>query len=139
MSVQLVPETGRWVAPAGSANLAQYQFVTFNGSGQLVTPSSGVFAVVLDDAPSNANATFNSSTGFYSGGYVVGRNYGYVFQGVMKVFFGGTVAAGQPVMSDGSGHAIVATGAGNVILGWALEAHVSGDLGPILLDRSLHN
>lgn len=138
MSVSLVPETGRWMAPAGSANLAQYQFVTFNASGQLITPTSGVFAVVLDDAPSNAGATLGSN-GLYSGGYTVGTNYGYVFQGVMKVIFGGTVAAGQPVMSDNNGHAIVATGAGNVILGWSLEAHVSGDLGPILLDRSLHN
>ena len=136
--VSLVPSTGRWSAPAGSANLAQFQFVTFNNAGQLITPGSGVFAVVLDDAPSLANAT-QGTGGEWSGGYVVGTNYGYVFQGVQKVITGANLNPGVAVMSDNSGHAIAATGAGNVILGWTLAASSSGDIAPILLDRSLHN
>lgn len=138
LNISLVPETGRYTAPAGSAALAQFQFVTFNATGQLVTPASGVFAVVLDDAPSLSGATLGTG-GEYSGGYVVGVPYTYVFQGIQKVITGANLNAGVAVMSDNSGHAIGATGAGNVILGWTLSASSSGDIASVLLDRSLHN
>lgn len=136
--VSLVGDLDRWVFPAGAASLQQYQFVTFNASGQIITPTSGVFCVVLDDAPSLASSTLNAD-GLYSGGYTVGENYTCVFQGVQKVITGANLTAGQAIMSDNSGHAIAATGSGNIILGWALYSSNSGDVAPILLDRCLHN
>lgn len=139
MTVSLVPNHGRWAFPAGSASLAQYQFVALNGSGQLITPAAaGVFAMVLDDAPSNAGATLGTN-GLYSGGYTVGRNYGVVFDGVMKVIAGGTIAAGVAIKTDTSGHAVASSTSGDVVLGWTLGACVSGDLVSILLDRAIHN
>jgi hypothetical protein len=131
MAVSLVPQTGRWAYPAGATGLSQFQFVTFNGSGQLVTPASGVFAVVLDDAPPLLAGA--------PGPYVVGVDYGIVFQGVQKTLLGANLAAGVPVITNAAGAAIAATGAGNVILGWTMEAGSSGDIVPVLLDRSLHN
>ncbi len=132
MSVSLVPSHARWSFPAGSTSLAQFQFVTLNGSAQLITPaSSGVWAFVLDDAPSNQNATLNAN-GMYTGGYVVGNYYGCVIGScIQKVYYGGTLAAGVAVTTNTSGQAIAA-GAG-VVLGYTLEAGVSGELHPVHL------
>jgi hypothetical protein len=139
MATSLVSQYDRIAFPAGSASLQQFQFVTLTASGQIVTPTSGVFAVVLDDAPSIAATPMGANDLPGVGGYTVGAFYTCVLKGLQKVIAGATLAPGVPVMSDGSGHAITATGAGNVILGWTTEAHVSGDLAPILLDRALHN
>lgn len=131
-AVSLVPAHGRWSFPAGAANLQQFQFVQINGSGEIVTPAAtGVYCVVLDDAPNLANATFSPSTGEYTGGYQVGVDYGCVFAGVQKVITGANLTPGTPVMNDANGHAIPAAGAGAVILGWTLFNSNSGDLAPI--------
>lgn len=138
MATSMVPEYGRKAFPAGSASLAQFQFVAFNGSGQLITPgSAGIFAVVLDDAPSLASSTLANE--LYSGGYTVGRNYGCVFSGVQKVISGAGLTVGTAVKTDTSGHAVAASSGGDVILGWTLATCNSGDLVQILLDRGLHN
>jgi hypothetical protein len=138
-AVSLVPAHGRWAFPAGATSLAQFQFVEINSSGELITPASaGIFAVVLDDAPQLSGATLGTG-GEYSGGYTVGVPYGVVFQGVQKVITGANLTPGTAVKTDTSGHAVAASSAGDVILGWTLFASNSGDLAPILLDRSLHN
>jgi hypothetical protein len=125
----------RLSAPAGSANLQQFQFVTLNSSGQLVTPSAGAAAFILDDAPSLANATLGTN-GEWSGGYeVAGRAYGYVLLGVQKVIFGGAVAPMAQVSTDVNGHA-VATTSGAQILGISLGAANSGDISAVLLGVS---
>lgn len=143
MSVSLVPSHARWAFPAGSASLGQYQFCALNGTGQLVTPSStGVFAVVLDDAPSlQASASIGSeqSGGQPSGGYTVGRNYTCVLPTgvVQKVKTGANLTPGVAIMSDASGHAVAAI-TGAVVLGWTLAASSSGDIAYMLLNVAAH-
>lgn len=135
MAVQLTPQHGRWTFPAGSASLQQYQFVAVNSSGQIVTPSAtGVFAMVLDDAPSLAASSLGTG-GVQTGGYTVGTNYSVVFEGVMKVISGANLTPGTAVQTDTNGHAVAAL-SGGVILGWTLASSNSGDTISILLDRS---
>lgn len=138
MSVKKVSEVAGWMFPAGSASLQQFQIVTVNASGQIVTPNSGAMVLgVLDDAPSIAASTYTASDESYSGGYTVGQPYSVNLADFPKVIFGATVTPGQFVMSDGSGHAIPATSS-NYIIGQALFAQVSGDLGPIHIQKSIH-
>lgn len=135
MAVQLTPSHGRWSFPAGSAGLQQYQFVALNSSGQIITPTAtGVFAFVLDDAPSLQVSTVGTG-GTLTGGYTVGTNYGVVFEGIMKVISGANLTAGAQVQTDTSGHAVLSV-ANGVSLGWTLAASNSGDIVSILLDRS---
>lgn len=116
--------------PAGTASLQQFTFCAINGSGQLVAPSSGGFGVVLIDAPSVAASTYSGTDEEYSGGYTVGTPYSCIVgDSLVKVYFGATIAAGAQIMTNTSGQAVAASG--GVILGVALEAHVSGDLGLI--------
>lgn len=134
MAVQLTPSHARWSFAAGSAGLQQYQFVALNSSGQIITPTTtGVFACVLDDAPSLAVSTVGTGN-VLTGGYTVGQNYGCVLPtgSVMKVITGATFATpGTAVMTDLSGHAIAATSAG-ITLGYTIQASTSGDIAPIL-------
>jgi hypothetical protein len=132
MGISLVPSHARWSFPAGNANLAQFQFCAINASGQIITPAvSGVFAVVLDDAPNIQNSTLAND--LYSGGYVVGASYGCVLgMCVMKVITGANLNPGVAVMTDASGHAIAQAGSG-ITLGYTLEASSSGDVAGIRL------
>lgn len=56
--------------------------------------------------------------------------------GIAEVIFGGTIAAGDLVTSDASGHAVATTTANNRVIGIALVAGVDGDIGPVLLQAS---
>ena len=128
MAVSLVDPHGRWSYPAGAANLAQYLFVALNAAGQLILPTSQGHAIgVLDDAASLAAST-QGADGEYSGGFIVGRFYGVVFRGVIKVRAGANLAPMAPVGSDASGRAVAATG---VTLGITMAACNSGDLVPV--------
>lgn len=134
MSISLVPSHARWSFPLASGNtgVGQYQFVQVTSTAQIEAPSAtGVFCVILDDAPSNVNATLGSND-LYTGGYVVGVNYGCVLPTgvVQKVYYGGTLNAGVPVMANTSGQAVAATG--GITLGYTMEAGASGELHPIL-------
>jgi hypothetical protein len=53
-------------------------------------------------------------------------------QGTLKVKLGGTVAVNDAITSNGSGLGVTTTTAGNQILGYALEAGVSGDFIEVL-------
>ncbi|MHB1950165.1 MAG: hypothetical protein ACYCQK_01670 [Acidiferrobacteraceae bacterium] len=114
--------------PAGSASLTQFQFVEINSSGQIVTPTAtGVFALVLNDAPALAGATITND--MPSGGYVVGAYYGCIssLMSWVKVISGAALTAGQAVQTDTSGHAVPLL-AGGVTLGYAIAASNSGDI-----------
>lgn len=50
-----------------------------------------------------------------------------------RVFYGGTVAAGDLLTSDSSGNAVVTTTQGNRYVGIAEVAGVSGDIGVVLV------
>lgn len=127
MATSLVDPHARVTYPAGSAALAQFLFVALNGSEQLVLPGAGGVAIgILDDSPSLAAATLGADD-LYSGGFTVGRYYGIVVRGLMKVRASANIAAQAPVMTDAAGKALTAT-ATNVILGVAMHACASGDL-----------
>lgn len=53
--------------------------------------------------------------------------------GLARVVYGGTVAAGDLLTSDASGNAVVTTTQGNRYLGIAEVAGVSGDIGIVLV------
>lgn len=57
---------------------------------------------------------------------------GVQIDGVMEVTYGGTVAVGDKLTSDGNGKAIVTTTAGNYLLGIALEAGSASEVHPVL-------
>lgn len=101
---------------ASDYSAKQYRFGQVNSSGRFELTSSGAPADgVLQDKPSAAG------------------NIGSVaISGVSKVSAGGTIAAGDYVMSDADGDAIVAT-SGSAVAGIALAAAVSGDIFPVLL------
>jgi hypothetical protein len=140
MTYQLVSPFGALSLPAGAANLQQFQLVALNATGQIVTPASGGAAVigVLDDAPQIAVSTYTASNEEYSGGYTVGADYNVNIADISKVIFGGTVAAGAFVMTDTNGHAVAWT-TGNAWVGQSLEAHVSGDVGPVQILKAPSN
>lgn len=148
MSYSRTSEVSALPFPAGATGLQQFQFVALGTNGQIFTPgangatttgitTAGILGV-LDDAPANTGATYTSGSETYSGGYTIGVNYNVVIRDVPKVIFGGTVPAGAPVTSDASGHAIVATGTSTIIIGYSVEAHVSGDIGPVNIAPSIH-
>ena len=128
MGVSLVPPHARWSLPAGSTSLTQFQFVALNGSGQVVTPSStGVWALVLDDAPALSGSTITND--MPTGGYVVGAYYSCVASTIcfQKVISGANLTPGQAVQTDASGHAVPLV-TGGVTLGHAIQASNSGDI-----------
>ena len=139
MAVQLTPSHARWSFAAGTAGLQQYQFCSLNSSGQLVAPSSGVtvtgvFAVILDDAPSLAVSTVGTGN-VLTGGYSVGSFYGVVLPtgSVMKVITGATLSTpGTPVTTDANGHAVAVTNLSQPVLGYTIQASTSGDIAPIV-------
>ncbi len=66
----------------------QFTFVKIDTSGQLATPGNGAYAIgVIQDNPANAN---DPGSVCYPGD-------------ITKITLGGTVTAGQELMSDGSG------------------------------------
>lgn len=128
MGVSLVPSHARWDFQAASASLTQFQFVQVNSSGLIQTPTvTGVYALVLDDAPALSGATITND--MPSGGYVVNAWYGCVFSTIcaQKVITGAALTPGTPVMTDANGHAVPQV-PGGVILGYAIQASNSGDI-----------
>lgn len=53
--------------------------------------------------------------------------------GTAKVIAGGTIAVGDRVTSDGSGHAVATTTAGDEVVGIALEAGVDNDVVEVMM------
>jgi len=56
--------------------------------------------------------------------------------GIAEVIYGGTVAAGDLLTSDASGHAVATTTANDRVIGVALTAGVDDDYGAVLLQLS---
>lgn len=121
-------------APVGQdCTTLQYTVLKFNGSGQLVPAGAGDKGFVLQDNPAAA-----------------GRAGTYALVGITKVVYGGTIAAGDYLASNGSGAAVTAantvtpTGgsyaagtAGQHIIGQALVAGVAGDIGRMIIRAGL--
>ena len=96
-----------------SAN--QFQFVSVSADGQVDLTGDGAYSIgVLQNEPSAA-----------------GRAAEVAINGKTQVKCGGTVTAGGPVASDGSGQAVDAT-TNDIILGEAMEAGASGEVITVL-------
>lgn len=93
----------------------QYKIVKLNSSDEVVaaTAATDVILGVLDNTPADGES---ASVWLRSA------------NGTFKVKLGGTVAIGDAVTSNGSSVGIATTTAGNQILGYAVQAGVSGDI-----------
>ena len=96
-----------------SRNLAssQFKFVTLEADGQVdLADSAGenCIGVVINDPASGGEATV-------------------VVSGKTVVTSGGTIAAGAAIATDASGDAVTAAST-NIIMGYALEAAVDGQI-----------
>ena len=109
-------EANRCIIPglvaAGDLSSDQFRFMVVDSNGEAVknTAAGGIVDGVLQDKPDAQGKTASVQDA-----------------GVTKVVAGGTVAAGDLVMSDAGAAAIVAT-ATNYYRGRALEGGASGDL-----------
>jgi hypothetical protein len=93
----------------------QYKIMKLDSTGKVAaaTAATDVIIGVLDNTPvlgELASVWLRSSNGTF------------------KVKLGGTVAIGDAVTSDGSSAGIATTTAGNQILGYAVQAGVSGNI-----------
>lgn len=95
---------------------SQYCFIDLDGDGECILPSAGERAIaVVQNDPNTGEACTLFQTG------------------ISKVLVGsGGVGAGDDVSVDGDG-AVVAPGAGDFIVGTALEAAAEGSFAPVLL------
>lgn len=89
--------------------------------------------VALATAPSQPLAGVTDSVG----GNVSGGLVDLQLTQIADLRFGGTVAAGDPIMSDGFGRGVKATkpGAGETVycIGFAQEPALADDIGPVLV------
>lgn len=109
-------EGNHFSAPAGAdLRTFQYKAVKLNSSGQVVaaTAATDVIIGVLDNTP---------NTGELASVWVRSSH------GTFKIVLGGTVAVGDAVTANASSLGITTTTAGNQIIGYAVQAGVSGDI-----------
>ena len=110
MAVQESRETRTFIAGEDLSS-SQFKFVTLESDGQVdLADSAGenCMGVVINDPASGGEATV-------------------VVSGKTVVTAGGTIAAGASVATDGSGDAVTAS-TGNIVMGYALEAGVDGQV-----------
>jgi hypothetical protein len=68
----------------------------------------------------------------------IGERTDVIFSGIADVKLGGTVARGDLVTANASGHGVTAApgvGANNRIIGFALVSGVSGDIIPVMISQ----
>lgn len=73
-------------------------------------------------------------------GAALGETLDVILDGVATVEYGGNVAVGAPLTSDANGKAITAApsaGSNARLIGFALVAGVSGDLGSVLIQQGI--
>ena len=110
MAVQESRETRTFIAGEDLSS-SQFKFVTLESDGQVdLADSAGenCMGVVINDPASGGEATV-------------------VVSGKTVVTAGGTIAAGAAIATDGSGDAVTAAST-NIIMGYALEAGVDGQV-----------
>ena len=110
MAVQESRETRTFIAGEDLSS-SQFKFVTLESDGQVdLADSAGenCMGVVINDPASGGEATV-------------------VVSGKTVVTAGGTIAAGSSVATDASGDAVTAS-TGNIVMGYALEAGVDGQV-----------
>ena len=110
MAVQESRDTRTFIAGEDLSS-SQFKFVTLESDGQVdLADSAGenCMGVVINDPASGGEATV-------------------VVSGKTVVTAGGTIAAGASVATDASGDAVTAS-TGNIVMGYALEAGVDGQV-----------
>lgn len=110
MAVQESRDTRTFIAGEDLSS-SQFKFVTLESDGQVdLADSAGenCIGVVINDPASGGEATV-------------------VVSGKTVVTSGGTIAAGASIATDGSGDAVTAS-TGNIVMGYALEAGVDGQV-----------
>ena len=110
MAVQESRDTRTFIAGEDLSS-SQFKFVTLESDGQVdLADSAGenCMGVVINDPASGGEATV-------------------VVSGKTVVTAGGTIAAGAAVATDASGDAVTAS-TGNIVMGYALEAGVDGQV-----------
>jgi hypothetical protein len=110
MAVQESRETRTFIAGEDLSS-SQFKFVTLESDGQVdLADSAGenCMGVVINDPASGGEATV-------------------VVSGKTVVTAGGTIAAGASIATDASGDAVTAS-TGNIVMGYALEAGVDGQV-----------
>lgn len=102
---------------SGDLSTKQYRFVTIDSNGQIAVATRGALcAGVLQNKPGAA-----------------GRAGTVRPLGVTKICFGGTVAPGNPIVSDANGLAVTAASADNAYMGICLEGGDATNIGSMLL------
>jgi hypothetical protein len=110
MAVQESRDTRTFIAGEDLSS-SQFKFVTLESDGQVdLADSAGenCMGVVINDPASGGEATV-------------------VVSGKTVVTAGGTIAAGASIATDASGDAVTAS-TGNIVMGYALEAGVDGQV-----------
>lgn len=104
---------------SGDLSAKQYHFMTIDGNGNLAVSTRGQLSVgVLQDAPAALGRAGRLRT---------------VSGSVTKVVAGGTITAGQAIVSDANGAGVNASSADNAFMGIALVSAVSGDIFAMVL------
>jgi hypothetical protein len=110
MAVQESRDTRTFIAGEDLSS-SQFKFVTLEADGQVdLADSAGenCIGVVINDPAAAGEATV-------------------VVSGKTVVTAGGTIAAGASIATDASGDAVTAS-TGNIVMGYALEAGVDGQV-----------
>lgn len=107
------------IPAAADLSTKQYRFVTIDSSGNAAVSTRGqLSAGVLQDNPAAAARPARIRT---------------VSGSVTKVVAGGTITAGQAIVSDANGAGVNASSADNNFMGIALASASSGDIFAMLL------
>lgn len=102
-----------------SADLSakQYRFITIDSSGNAAVSSRGALSAgILQDNPAAATRAARVRP-----------------SGISKVVIGGSVTAGQAIVSDANGAGVNASSADNAYMGFALTSGSSGDIIAMLI------
>jgi hypothetical protein len=105
------------LSAAADLSAKQYRFITVDSSGNAAVSTRGQLSCgVLQDNPAAATRAARIRP-----------------QGITKVVLGGSVTAGQAIVSDANGAAVNASSADNNFMGIALTGGSSGEIVTMLL------
>ena len=127
------------VSYAAEATIRNYRIIKFGSNDEVViqaTAGSDLFFGVSHLPLASSDPWPVNQTTAPEILLVAGDTIDIVFGGHPWVEFGATVARGAPVTSDEDGRAITAT-TGNQVLGFAAIDAVIGDVGPVIIARSV--
>lgn len=111
------------IPAAGDLSSSQYRVIDVN--------ASGLAAVVAAAGAKNVGILQNKPN-------AAGRAAAVAVNGVSKIVFGGTVAAGAEVVSDATGAGIAQSAAAQFVIGTAVRGGSAGQIGEVLIKPYQH-